>query len=99
MDAEFVAECRYLIAKGVANGTIIMPAKTEVVAFRSKYRMARSPEDEFEFQKKSVASIKKQMAELTESGASADKILPIRIKLGMANSRLKKAREAVGLTA
>jgi hypothetical protein len=95
MDAEFVAECRYLIAKGVANGTIIMPAKTEIVAFRSKYRMARSPEDEFEFQKKTVASLKKQLSEL--SGASMDKVKPIRIKLGMANSRLKKAREAAGL--
>jgi hypothetical protein len=99
MEAEFIAECRYLVAKFVAEGLITMPEKTKAVAFRSKYRMTRSPEDEFEFQKKSVASIKRQMAELTESGASADKILPIRIKLGMANSRLKKAREAAGLTA
>ena len=95
MDAEFVAECRYLIAKGVANGTITKPLETEIVAFRSKYRMARTPEDEFEFQKKTVASLKKQLSGLT--GASMDKIKPVRIKLGMANSRLAKARSAMGM--
>jgi len=85
MDAEFINECRYIIAKGIANGTIIMPAKTDAVAFRSKYRLARSPEDEFEFQKKTVTSLKKQLSAL--SGSSMEKVKPIRIKLGMAQAR------------
>ena len=98
MDANLVSEFRLMVARGVADGSIKMPEPSTVqVSFRSKYRAQRSPEDEFSFQKRAVFTAKKQLANLLEAKAKSTKINHCKIRLGMAQNRLRKARLAIGM--
>lgn len=66
------------------------------VSVRSKYRSVRKPEDEFEFQKKTVANLRKQLETL--KNPKGEKMKPVRIRLGMALKRLETARKAMGMS-
>ena len=95
MDEDFIAETRSLIDSAIAHGWAVKTHQ-EAVSVRSKYRSIRSPEDEFEFQKKTVANIRKQLD--ASKNPKGEKMKPTRIRLGMALKRLDTARTAMGMS-
>lgn len=90
---DFCRAVKYCIAHGYAT---IREPEAEV-SYRSKYKRVRPPEEEFVLQKRSVASAKKVMAELKRKKVTGQAVVNAKIRLGMAEKRLAKARRAMGM--
>lgn len=91
------AEYRWAVQVGLHSGWITLKPQEPIVSYRQKYKAIRSPEDDFELQKKSVNSAKKAIKELKDAGVKGQRLTNARIRLSLSEGRLSKARGAMGM--